>query len=300
MSQGTERGWFANAYLLLSLTTVFWAGNAIAGRLAAGVLTPITLTFLRWALATALIVYLARRHLRRDVAALRRHWLLVFGLGALGFAAFNLLLYWALNHTTAINVTIEQSAMPVLIMLVNFVAFGQRIRALQALGVAATIAGVVVTATHGQPLALLEAAVNRGDVIMLGAVLLYAGYTVALRFKPAVHWLSLLAAMAFAALVFVTPFFALEVARGGFVWPGAAGWGIVVYTAVFPSVMSQLFFMRGVELIGSNRAGLFINLVPLFGALLAVVLLGEAFRAYHLLALVLVLGGIALSERAAR
>jgi len=294
---GPRHGWFANAYLLLCLTTLFWAGNAIAGKLAAGVLTPVTLTFLRWLVASVLILIIAAPHLRRDLSTLRRHWLLVFGLGALGFAAFNLLLYGALNHTTAINVTIEQSAMPVFVMLVNFLAFGQRIRALQVLGVAATVAGVMITATRGDPGSLLALDINRGDAIMMGAVALYSGYTVALRFKPAVHWLSLLFAMAASALAFSIPFFVVEVARGGFTAPSLTGWLIVLYTAVFPSVMSQLFFMRGVELIGSNRASLSINLVPIFGSSLAVLLLHEALRAYHLMGLLLVLGGITLAER---
>jgi drug/metabolite transporter (DMT)-like permease len=294
---GAARGWFGNAYLLLTVTAALWAGNAIAGRLATGVVTPVTLTFLRWVLAALIIGVLARPHLARDLAMLRRHWKLLAALGGLGFAGFNLLLYAALNYTTAINVTIEQSAMPVLIMLVNFVAFRQRIGALQALGVAATIAGVAVTATRGAPLALLDSGVNRGDAIMMFAVLLYAGYAVALRFKPAVHWLSLLFAMALAALVCVTPMFLVEIAVAGFQPLSVRGWLIVLYTAVFPSLVSQLFFLRGVELIGSNRAGLFINLVPIFGALLAVVILGEAFRAYHLAGLVLVLGGIMLAER---
>ncbi len=289
--------WFANAYLLLTLTTLFWAGNAIAGKLAAGVVSPVALTFSRWAVAAVLIGFLAAPHLRRDLPALRHHALLVFALGALGFAAFNLLLYAALTHTTAINVTIEQSAMPVLIMVVNYVVFGQRIRALPVVGVVATIIGVVVTATRGSPLSLIALDVNRGDAIMMGAVALYAGYTVALRFKPAVHWLSLLFAMALAALAFSTPFYVFELAREGMRLPSVHGVLIILYTAVFPSVLSQLFFIRGVELLGSNRASLFINLVPIFGSLLAVLVLDEAFRGYHLLGLVLVLGGIALAER---
>lgn len=292
--------WFANAYLLLTLTTVFWAGNAIAGKLAAGVVSPTTLTFLRWVLASILIVFLARSHLRRDLRTLRRHWPLVFAFGGFGFGAFNLLLYAALNHTTAINVTIEQSAMPVMVMLVNFIVFRLRIRVLQAIGVVATMLGVIVTASRGEPLTLLEVGVNRGDALMMAAVLVYALYTVALRLKPQVHWMSLLAGMAISALLFVTPFFVHEVARGGFVAPALDGWLIIAYTAIFPSVMSQLFFMRGVELIGSNRASLFINLVPIFGSLLAVLVLGEVFRAYHLLSLLLVFGGIWLAERFGR
>lgn len=132
---------------------------------------------------------------------------------------------------------------------------------------------------------------------MIGAVLLYSGYAVALRFKPAVHGLSLMAGMCVSAWLFTAPFMVHEVLTQGFSLPNVKGWAIIVYAAVLPSVVSQLFFMRGVELIGSNRAGVFINLVPLFGAMLAVLILGERFQSFHLLGLVLVLGGIALAER---
>lgn len=288
---------YANAYLLLIVTTFFWAGNAIAGKLAAGLVTPVTITFMRWIIATTLIVFLARKHLRRDLGALGRQWPLVFTLGVLGFAGFNLLLYGSLQYTSAINVTIEQSAMPVMIMLVNFIAFRQRIRALQFVGVVATIAGVIVTASHGDPWSVIADGMNRGDAIMLGGVLLYSSYAVGLRFKPAVHGLSLMAGMGVSAILFTTPFFVYEVIVQGFVLPNAHGWALIAYAAVLPSVVSQLFFMRGIELIGSNRAGVFINLVPLFGALLAVIILGEDFQGFHLLGLVLVLGGIAVAER---
>lgn len=286
-----------NAYTLLVLTTLFWAGNAIAGKLAAGVIDPVELTFFRWLVACALVFVAARPHLARDWATMRRHLPLLFALGALGLAAFNFALYGALHHTTAINVTIEQSCMPVLIMLANYLFFRQRIGAVQGVGVVLTIAGVVLTATRGAPLEVLETGINRGDAIMMLGVLLYGGYTVALRFRPQIHWMSLMLALAVSALVFSAPFYVAEGLREGFQAPGAKAWTIVVYTAIFPSLLSQVFFIRGVSMIGPNRAGLFINLVPIFGALLAVLLLGEDFRAYHLAGLVLVLGGIALAER---
>jgi len=283
-----------NAYTLLVLTTLFWAGNAIAGKLAAGVISPVELTFFRWLVACVLVYAVARPHLAHDWAIMRRHLPLLFTLGALGLAAFNFALYGALHHTTAINVTIEQSCMPVLIMLANYLFFGQRVTTLQSVGVVLTIAGVVVTATRGAPLSVLETGVNRGDAIMMLAVLLYGGYTVALRYRPQIHWMSLMLALAVSALA--VPFYAVEAAREGFRPPSLEAWAIVAYTAVFPSLLSQVFYIRGVAMLGPNRAGLFINLVPIFGALLAVLLLGEVFRPFHLTGLVLVLGGIALAE----
>ncbi len=287
----------ANPYTLLVLTTLFWAGNAVAGKLAAGVITPVALTTARWVLACAAFYILARPHLKEDWGVIRLHLPLLFTLGALGLAAFNIGFYWALNYTSAINVTIEQSAMPVLIIVANYLFFSQRITPLQAVGVLLTITGVLVTATRGEPLMVLETGVNRGDALMMLCVLLYGSYTVALRFRPDIHWTSLMFVLTLSAALFSLPFYAVEVVRDGFTMPSQEAWAIIAYTAIFPSMASQLFFIRGVAMLGANRAGLFINLVPIFGALLAVLILGESFQVFHLTALLLVLGGIAMAER---
>ena len=287
----------ANPYTLLTLTAAFWAGNAIAGRLAAGMISPVALTFARWFFACLVFYVIARPHLRRDWDVIRRHLPLLLALGAAGFSAFNIGLYWSLQYTTAINVTIEQSAMPVLIILANYFLFKTRITALQGLGVLLTISGVLITATRGSPFAVFETGVNKGDAMMLLCILLYGGYTVALRYRPDIHWTSLMFVLSSAATLFVLPFYALEIAREGFRAPSLPVWGIIAYTAIFPSMVSQLLFIRGVAMIGPNRAGLFINLVPIFGALLAVLILSESFRMFHLAGLALVLGGIAMAER---
>ena len=187
--------------------------------------------------------------------------------------------------------------MPVLIIFANYLFFSMRITALQGVGVLLTIIGVLVTATRGSPLAVFEAGVNRGDAIMMLAVLLYGGYTVALRFRPDIHWTTLMFVLTCSAAIFALPFYAVEILRDGFRMPGPEAWAIIAYTAIFPSMVSQLFFIRGVTMLGANRAGLFINLVPIFGAILAVLILAESFRLYHLAGLALVLGGIAMAER---
>ena len=162
----------ANPYALLTLTTLLWAGNAIAGKLAAGIISPVALTFARWLIACIAFYFFARPHLNSDWPAIRKSLPLLFGLGGLGFSAFNFGLYGALHYTTAINVTIEQSAMPVLIIFANYLFFSMRITGLQGVGVLLTIIGVLVTATRGSPLAVFEIGINRGDAIMMLAVLL--------------------------------------------------------------------------------------------------------------------------------
>ena len=288
---------FGKPYLLLTLTTLGWAGNAVASRLAVGEISPMALTTLRWGGVCALLAVLTRREVAAAWSVLRPRWRYILALAATGFTAFNALMYAAAHSTGAVNLTILQGAIPIFVLISGLAVFGTRIRALQALGAAVTLAGVALVAARGDPTALLQLDFATGDIYMLIACAAYAGYTLALRNRPAVPAFAFFAVLAGAALLVSIPLLLAEIVAGTVIWPTAAGWWILLYVAVYPSLLSQIFFMRGVELIGPGRAGLFVNLVPIFGALLAVLLLGEPFRAYHALALVLVLGGIWLAER---
>lgn len=289
-----------NAYVLLTLTTLFWGGNAVAGKLAVGHISPMLLTTIRWGMALGVLSLFALPQLRRDWAQVRENIVLLSVLGAAGFALFNAAMYLALTYTTAINVSIEQAAMPLLIFIANFVLYRMAVSPGQIVGFILSIIGVALTATHGDLTRLAELDINRGDALMLAAVLLYGGYTVALRYKPQIHWQSLMMVMCAAAFVTSLPFTAWEFAIGSGIMPDARGWTIAAYTAILPSLLSQVFYMRGVELIGANRAGLFINLMPIFGTLLSIAILGEDFHLYHAIALTMVLGGIWLAERSGR
>lgn len=288
------------AYLFLLSTMLFWGGNSVAGKLAVDHVSPMTLVFLRWVMAVLILLPVGLPTFREDWPELRRHWLLLAGLGACGFTIFNVIFYTALNYTTAINVSIEQAAIPIVIILVNFALFRLRVQRLQIVGVALTIIGVALTASHGDLSQLAKLDLNFGDAIMLIAVLCYSLYSVGLRLKPAIRWQSLMLALSLAALLTSVPFFVWEVMAGKVIVPDARGWAVTLYTALGASVVSQIFYIRGNELIGANRAGLFINLVPIFGTLLSVLIVGERFELYQGLALVLVLGGIALAEYSGR
>jgi drug/metabolite transporter (DMT)-like permease len=284
------------AYLFLLSTMLLWGGNSVAGKLAVGHVSPMTLVFLRWVMAVLILLPIGWRALREDWPEVRRHWKLLAGLGACGFTIFNVIFYTALNYTTAINVSIEQAAIPIVIILANFVLFRLRVRPLQIVGVVLTIVGVALTASHGDLSQLLKLDLNFGDAIMLVAVLCYSLYSVGLRLKPAIRWQSFMLALSIAALLVSLPFFLWEVASGRVIVPDASGWMLTLYTALGASVVSQVLYIKGNELIGANRAGLFINLVPIFGTLLSVLIIGEQFQPYQAFALVLVLGGIALAE----
>ncbi len=291
---------FSSPYLLLAMTTLFWAGNAIAGKFAVGEIDFITLTFFRWMLASLCLLVFAWRQVVRDRATIRQNIVYLFALGAIGFTGFNLCMYWALNYTSVVNVVIEQAAIPVLIMVFNFLAFRLGVRVLQVVGLFMAVVGVVVTVTRGDPADLLQGGVNQGDAIMMMAALCYALYSIGLRWRPKMHWKSFLFSLMFSALLVSTVAWIVFISINGFATPSVKGMSLVLYVGLFPSLLSQLFYVRGVELIGANRAGLFINLVPIFGSLLAILLLGESFYWFHVVGLSFVVGGIFLAERSAR
>ena len=286
-----------NPYLVLATVALFWGGNAIAGKLAVGHVSPMMLTLLRWSFACLFMAPFAIPVARREWPLIRKNLAFLFALGAVGFACFNALFYLSLNYTTAINVTIEQSAMPLIVFLANFVLFRTGVALFQIIGFSLTLIGVALTAAHGSPAALLALDLNRGDALMMAAVILYGLYTVALKFKPALDWRSTIFALSLAALLVAIPFALVEQAIGQTQTPDLQGLGAALYTAIFPSLLGQALYIRGVELIGPNRANLFINLVPIFGAILAVAILGETLHGYHMAALAFVIGGILLAER---
>ena len=284
-------------YLLLTITALVWGGNAVAGKLAVGHISPFLLTLLRWAVACAVLLPFAIPHLKQDWNTIRKNLPFLMALGAIGFGIFNNLMYLALNYTTAINVAIEQGSMPLIVFALNYVLFRTRVTSFQVLGFVITLTGVALTVTRGNLLALGSLELNIGDVIMLAAIIVYGIYSVLLKKKPDIHLMSLLFVLGFSAFLGTIPFALYEVSTATIQWPDLQGWGVVLYAALFPSLVSQLFWVMGLEKIGSNRGGIFINLVPIFGSLLAILILGEAFQLYHGIGLLLVLGGIALAQK---
>ncbi|MFN0264594.1 DMT family transporter [Tepidamorphus sp. 3E244] len=295
----TRAGVFSHPYLLLTLTALFWGGNAVAGKLAAGSIPPLTLTAVRWAGAAILIFLLARPHLAKAMPVLRQRWRFLFLAGAIGFTLFNSALYGALHYTSAINVSIEQAAMPMMIILISFIVFREPITLVQGVGVIVSIVGVLLTATHGDLGMLVRMELNLGDAIMLLAVVAYSGYSVALRKKPDLPWQVLMFALALSAAISALPGLAYDLASGRYPTPSPVTFGVLAYVVLFPSLLAQIFYMRSIQMIGANRAGAFFNLVPVFGAALAVIVLGESVEIYQAIGLVLVIGGIALAERSA-
>jgi len=252
---------------------------------------------LRWAGAVLLLSIFAYNKVIQDWEKLRNHlWLLVL-MGALGFTTFNALFYVAAYTTSGLNIGILQGAIPVFVLVGAFVAYRSTVTVVQVMGVALTIVGVCIVASAGSLERLASLSINRGDYLMIIACLLYSGYALALRRFSEISSLSLFSIIAFSALITSIPLSSFEYMTGDLQWPTSKGWVIVMLVTLLPSFLAQICFIQGVSAIGPGRAGVFVNLVPIFASFLAVTILSEPFRVYHGVALGLVLGGIWLSER---
>ncbi len=290
----------ARAYLFLLFTALCWGANAVFSRMAVGEVSPMLLVLLRWAGVLMLLVLIDRKSIGLNWTAIRPHLPFLAMMGALGYTGFNVLFYMAAYTTTAVNIGIIQGSIPVFVLLGAFLIYSDRIVPLQGVGVAVTMFGVLIVASGGDLETLTTLAFNSGDLLMLIAGLLYAGYTLGLRRFPPAPPMALFAVMAGAALLASIPLVFVELALNQTQWPTPKGLVIIALIALFPSFLAQLAFIRGVELLGPARAGIFINLVPIFASILAVLVLGESFKMFHGIALALILSGIWLSERAGK
>lgn len=287
------------ALVLLTLTALMWAGNATAARLAVGEVSPMLLTAARWTGAVLVLLPFTARRLAEDRAEIRRLWPYLLLLGAVGFAGFNLLLYSAAQTTTAVNITIIQAAIPMLIFVINLAIFSVPIRPLVVLGYLLTLGGVALVAGRGDLASLARLEVSEGDALMLLACLCYAGYTIGLKRRMALHPLSLLTVLCAAAALTSVPMALFESWRGAMIFTASpVGLGVIAYTILMPSVISQWFYMLGVASVGANRAGMFVNLVPVFGAGIALLVLAEALAMHQAVALGMVFGGILIAQSA--
>ena len=290
-----NQGW-----LLLTLASLFWAGNSIVGRAVNETVPPVGLAFWRWVAASLIVLPFAWPHVRRDWPKLRKAWLLIAALAVLGLAGFNVVFYTALHHTTAINSVLLQSATPPLILLLTFLLFRERPLWTQILGLVVSIAGVLVILAEGAPDRLLALRLNVGDALVMACVVGYALYSALLKKAPPLHPLSFLAGTFVASVVVLIPLYVVEHLSGDVMPTDGASLAALAYVALFPSIAAYLFFNRGVEIMGANRAGQYMHLMPAFGALLAVAFLDERFRLFHALGMALIAAGIVLSSRGAK
>jgi len=285
-----------NPHFLLTLTSIFWAFNTVAGRAAVGEVSPLLIVSVRWFFVSIILSILCRHQLIETWGILNKKikWLIFMGL--FGFTGFNSAYYVAAHDTIAINLGLVQGTMPAFIIITAWIWLKDKINFTQFLGVLITFIAVLIVVCSGNFNALIELELNSGDIVMIFACTLYAIYAVGLRKKPKISALPLLTFFAYIAFLGSLPGFIYETYSNQLILPGQKGFIILGVIIIFPSFLAQIFFMKGVEKIGPSRSGLYTNLVPVFSSLLAVFFLGEEFQFFHLLSLIMIFTGIYLFE----
>ena len=290
--------WLSNQpYLLLSLTSLFWAGNIVLGRYAAGHVPPMTLSCVRWIGAFLMLWPFARSHLKRDWPALRARWPLMLLLSANGFAINNALSYWALRYTEALNALLIQSSGPLFVAVWSLVLFGVRLTWAQLAGITISLAGVLTIILRGDFAAHAAIRFNKGDMMLAGGLVAFGLYSALMPRRPVTHPLSLIAFTTLCGAAMLFPLSIWELSTGFTLNYDLLTLATLAYVVIFPSTLAYLFFNRGIALIGANRAAPFLHLVPVFGSAMAILLLGEQPRLFHLAGYALVLAGVVIASR---
>jgi drug/metabolite transporter (DMT)-like permease len=287
-------GWLP--YLLLILTVLFWSGNFVLARGIRDLIPPVSLNFWRWMGALAILAPFGLPRLKRQRQLFFRNWKMVFMLSIPAITVFNTFIYHALQTTTATNTALVNAMIPIFIALTAWPLLGERLRLRQAMGVLISLLGLVFIVTRGVPAVLVTLTLSVGDLWTLGAGVAWALYSVMLRKRPKemdpIAFLTLLIIFGLAAAL---PWYLWELhAIGGFT-PSPETLASLAYVALFPSVLSFIFWNNGIEKVGANRTGIFIHLLPVFSIIMAVLFLDERLQGFHLLGMALIFSGIALT-----
>ncbi|EGG94354.1 hypothetical protein IMCC1989_59 [gamma proteobacterium IMCC1989] len=281
------------AFLGLAATNLFWAGNAVLARFASDGVPPFTLAFSRWALALLILLPFAAPYLKGTWPEVRRQWPVVIVLGFLGITIYNTVLYLAAHSTTAVNITLMSSNLPLITLLISWLMLNEKPRGWQLFGIMSSLLGITVIISNGDLSQLLSLQFNIGDLLILGIAFCWSLYSVILRKYPInIHPVALLTVLIAVGLPFTFVLFFIELRMLPPFSISKSGSLIILYVAIFPSIFAYLFWGYGIKQLGPNIAALSCYLMPLFTALLAIPLLGESLHTYHLIGGAFVLIGL--------
>jgi drug/metabolite transporter (DMT)-like permease len=286
-----------NGYILMIATSVSWASNSVIGRAVHEVVPPIGLAFWRWAATLPFFIAFAWPYMRRDWPVLLANWRWMLFLCTLGIAMYNTIIYFGLDHTTAINMVLINAMRPAVIVLLSFLIYRVTVGRIQALGLFCGFIGTLVILARGDLSVLLGVEFNIGDLWICVATLIWAVYTVFLPKRPQIHPASFMAYSVLIGLVLMLPFYIWETATVEAVPLNAEAISAIVALAVFSSVIGHMGYNRIVDLKGANVAGVTSYLVMAFGVLMAILFLGEDFHAFHAAGLALLVVGSYLATR---
>jgi len=287
------------AYLFLILTTLFWAGNFIVGEQASRVdIPPFTLNFYRWPFAWLILAPFTIKEIIEKKDHIIENIKLIIVLGITSITIFNSIVYYSLNFTQVISGVLMISTIPVMIIVFCWILKIEKSNVYQILGVIFSLFGVIVIITKADLVILLNLNFNKGDLWMVVAMFSWAMYSALLRKKKLeISQLSLLQIIISAGLVFLFPAYLIELSLGHKTSIHLPFILILTYVVLFPGLASFIFWIKGISLIGSNRAGIFLHLIPIFSTIMAIIILKEKFMFYHLIGALLIVTGIILSSK---
>lgn len=285
-------------YVLLTLAPFFWSCNVIVGRGLSPEVPAFAMTFYRWLFAAAMLAPFALPLVRKDLPIVTRHWKSLLSLGVIGIGIHNALAYLGLRYTTAVNGVILNSFIPVMIVALSWALLRERLATLQVAGISISLAGVLTILSGGSLATLLMFRLNAGDLLFILSMAMWSIYTIALRFRPrGMHFLSFLFVIVCIGDVAIIPLYAIETALGYPMHWSVSTVATIAAVAFFSSILSYIFWNRGVEQVGANVAGLFVHLMPVFGVMLAWLVLDERLGLYHVAGIALILCGIYVTSR---
>jgi len=287
------------AYLFLILTTLFWAGNFIVGEQASRFdIPPFTLNFYRWTFAWLILAPFTIKEIIEKKDHIIENIKLIIVLGITSITIFNSIVYYSLNFTQVISGVLMISTIPVMIIVFCWILKIEKSNVYQILGVIFSLFGVIVIITKADLVILLNLNFNKGDLWMVVAMFSWAMYSALLRKKKLeISQLSLLQIIISAGLVFLFPAYLIELSLGHKTSIHLPFILILTYVVLFPGLASFIFWIKGISLIGSNRAGIFLHLIPIFSTIMAIIILKEKFMFYHLIGALLIVTGIILSSK---
>ena len=282
-------------YVLLVLTILFWSGNFVLGRGVHTEIPPIALSFWRWGVALLILIPFAIKPLINQRRLIQRNLKILTILALLAITNFNTFIYIALQTATAINTVLVNATTPIFIALVSWAGFKDRLALRQGIGIFISLFGLLWIISRGSPVALLSVRFSKGDLWTLLAALDWAVYTVLLRKRPAgLDPIGFLASIILIGLIFLVPIYIWEILTGAMIQPTRTTAFSILYVAVFPSILSYIFWNRAVGMVGANRAGIFMHLMPVFAIILSIMFLGERLLAYHTIGIGFIFFGIFL------
>ena len=287
------------AYLLLILTTIFWSGNFIVGKAASAYqIPPFSLNFYRWLFAGLILLPFTFKEILNKKYHIINNLGLYVVLGITSITIFNSTVYYSLYHTQVINSILLISTIPVWIIFFSFLLKIEKTNIYQILGVIFSLIGVIAIITKSDIKIFLNLQFNKGDISMVIAMLSWAIYSSLLKKKKyELSQLSLLQIIIFTGLIFLTPIYILELNYGYKIIMGTPFILTLIYVVIFPGLLAFIFWIKGISIIGANRAGVFLHLMPIFGSTLAIIIFNEKFMYYHLFGAIFIILGLVLSNK---